>query len=150
MVIDLKRQVSMRRDINGNGLDQRSEGRDIRGGMRGVACAVGLVRAGPSVEIFEAAVCSGKYYLQIKHLLECNQNSKSNFNTTGSNAIRVLKALGVMNAVQARSNQPKPTLQPFHFISGMPGHEDVYDANQTFSTFRSIHAMHPPLESFAN
>ena len=48
----------------------------IGGGMCGVACAVGLVRAGLSVEIFEAAVCSGKYYLQIKHLLVCNRDSK--------------------------------------------------------------------------
>ena len=30
----------------------------IGGGMCGLACAVGLVRAGIPVEIFEAAVCS--------------------------------------------------------------------------------------------
>ncbi|KIM88945.1 hypothetical protein PILCRDRAFT_245641 [Piloderma croceum F 1598] len=84
----------------------------IGGGMCGLACAVGLVRAGIPVEIFEAAPKFEEVGAGVG---------------LGPNAIRALTALGVMDAVQARADQPKPTPRPYRVISGMPGHEHVYD-----------------------
>lgn len=86
----------------------------IGGGLCGLACAVALVKAGISVQVFEAA----------SKFAEAGAGVG-----LGPNALRALTALGIMDAVQARADQPKPTPRPFRFVSGMSGHEHIYDYN---------------------
>lgn len=46
---------------------------------------------------------------------------------SGPNAIRVLEELGILEAVIAKSDEHKPTLRSFLFVSGLEHREQIYD-----------------------
>jgi len=84
----------------------------VGGGVCGLTCAVALARVGVSVEIFEAAA----QFEEIGAGLG-----------VGANAARVLKNIGVFDEVLARTQEPGLTMSTFQFVSGMEGHELLYD-----------------------
>ncbi|KAF8808041.1 salicylate hydroxylase [Phlegmacium glaucopus] len=84
--------------------------------MCGLACAVGLRRAGIDVTVFEAAPKFDEIGAGVG---------------LGSNALRALQGLGVLEAVLAKVNQT-PTQRLFAFISGTGDHEQIYDYAEHF------------------
>jgi len=79
--------------------------------MCGLACATGLRSAGIDVTLFEAASKFGEVGAGV---------------SLGSNAIRALQGLGVLEAILAKANLTAPSQRLFNFISGT-GDELVYD-----------------------
>ncbi|KAF8530028.1 hypothetical protein BU17DRAFT_78550 [Hysterangium stoloniferum] len=83
----------------------------VGGGIAGLTLAVGLIRGGVQVDIFEQA---------------------SKFEEIGAgvgigpNAVRALKGLGILDDILRVSNEP-PSMRPLLFISGLPGRELIYD-----------------------
>ncbi|KAF8585330.1 FAD/NAD(P)-binding domain-containing protein [Ramaria rubella] len=83
----------------------------IGGGIGGLALAVGLIRGGVKVDIFEQA---------------------SKFEEIGAgvginaNGIRALRGLGILDAVLQRAGEPLG-LRGCLFLSGLPGHKHIYD-----------------------
>lgn len=51
------------------------------------------------------------------------------FDCLGTNAIRALDGLGVLEAVLARSEEPRPTKRPFKIIAGVGNHEHIFDVS---------------------
>lgn len=47
----------------------------------------------------------------------------------GPNALRALSELGLLEAVQARAEQPKPAARRFRFLYGSGDHEVIYDVS---------------------
>ncbi|KAI0361022.1 FAD/NAD-P-binding domain-containing protein [Trametes cingulata] len=84
----------------------------VGGGVCGLACAVALQRAGVSVEVFEAAAAFTEVGAGIG---------------LGPNAIRVLKAIGVLDEILKKTNPAELRPKGFRFYSGLEGHELVYD-----------------------
>ncbi|KAG5730931.1 hypothetical protein E4T56_gene7110 [Termitomyces sp. T112] len=84
----------------------------VGGGMSGIVCAIGLRNAGVHVEIFEQA---------------------SSFQEVGAgvglgpNALFPLKELGVLDAVLSKSDEEKPTMRSFRYISATGAHDLIYD-----------------------
>ncbi|KAF8530029.1 hypothetical protein BU17DRAFT_78551 [Hysterangium stoloniferum] len=83
----------------------------VGGGVAGLALAVGLIRGGVQVDIFEQA----SKFEEIGAGLGI-----------GSNAIRALKGLGILDEIVRISDEP-PTMRTFLLISGLPGRELIYD-----------------------
>ncbi|KAI0363533.1 FAD/NAD(P)-binding domain-containing protein [Pilatotrama ljubarskyi] len=83
----------------------------VGGGVCGLACAVALQRAGVPVEVFEAAAAFTEVGAGIG---------------LGPNAIRVLKAIGVLDEVLKKTNPAELKPKGFRFYSGLEGHELVY------------------------
>ncbi|KAF8523769.1 hypothetical protein BU17DRAFT_43512 [Hysterangium stoloniferum] len=83
----------------------------VGGGMAGLTLAVGLIRGGVKVDIFEQA---------------------PKFQEVGvgvgiwSNAIRAFNGLGILDDILKVSDQGL-AMRPFLFISGLPGQELIYD-----------------------
>ncbi|KAF8590394.1 FAD/NAD(P)-binding domain-containing protein [Ramaria rubella] len=83
----------------------------IGGGMGGLALAVGLIRGGIKVDIFEQAPKFEEIGAGVG---------------IGANGIRALRSLGILDAVLQRAEEPLG-LRAFLFLSGLPGHEVIYD-----------------------
>ncbi|PPQ91475.1 hypothetical protein CVT25_013732 [Psilocybe cyanescens] len=84
----------------------------IGGGMCGLACAYGLVKAGIKVDVFEAAA---------------NYHEIGAGVGLGPNAIRALKELGLFDAILRATAQPKANQRLFYMIAGAGNHEGVFD-----------------------
>ncbi|KAG5730933.1 hypothetical protein E4T56_gene7112 [Termitomyces sp. T112] len=84
----------------------------VGGGMCGVLCAVGLRKAGVHVEIFEQASSFGEVGAGV---------------ALGPNALFPLKELGVLDAVLSKSDEEKPTMRSFRYISATGAHDMIYD-----------------------
>jgi len=83
----------------------------VGGGMGGLALAVGLTGGGIKVDIFEQAPRFDEIGAGVG---------------IGANGIRALRGLGILEAVLERAEEPLG-LRGFQFISGLPGHEDIFD-----------------------
>ncbi|KAF8913251.1 FAD/NAD(P)-binding domain-containing protein [Gymnopilus junonius] len=84
----------------------------VGGGMCGLACAVALVNVGIKVTIFEAAPKFDEVGAGVG---------------LGSNALRALNGLGLLEAVLQKADQHSPRLRLFEFISGTGEHETIFD-----------------------
>ncbi|KAH7914736.1 hypothetical protein BJ138DRAFT_999357 [Hygrophoropsis aurantiaca] len=84
----------------------------IGGGMCGLACAVALSRAGIQVDIYESASKFGEVGAGVG---------------LGPNALRALDALGLLEIIMSKANEPTPSLRSFLFLSDLPGHQVIYD-----------------------
>ncbi|KAJ7789406.1 salicylate hydroxylase [Mycena olivaceomarginata] len=91
----------------------------VGGGMCGLACAVGLAHRGIRADVFEAAPKFDEVGAGVG---------------LGSNALRALKGLGVLDAVLARSDEAQQTARRMLYLSGVGAHEQVYDY-ETSSVF---------------
>lgn len=83
----------------------------VGGGICGLLCAIGLTKGGFEVDIFESASKYGEVGAGVG---------------IGPNAVRVLKALGVLDEVIAHSDDSGPTMRSFRFIYGTGECETVY------------------------
>ncbi|KAI0699375.1 FAD/NAD(P)-binding domain-containing protein [Cerioporus squamosus] len=84
----------------------------VGGGVCGLACAIALQKAGIPVEIFEAAVPFGEVGASIG---------------LGPNAVRALKAMGLLDAVLGKLPPGSLSSKGFLFYSGVGDHELVYE-----------------------
>ncbi|TFK80493.1 salicylate hydroxylase [Polyporus arcularius HHB13444] len=84
----------------------------IGGGVCGLACAIALQNAGVPVEIFEAAAAFGEVGAGIG---------------IGPNAVRALKAMGLLDAVLGKLPPGSLSSKGFLFYSGLGDHQLVYD-----------------------
>ncbi|PCH34043.1 FAD/NAD(P)-binding domain-containing protein [Wolfiporia cocos MD-104 SS10] len=84
----------------------------VGGGVCGLTCAVALLRRGIHVEVFEAAAQFGEIGAGVG---------------IGPNATRLLEHLGVLEEVLKETLEPGLTMGPFLFLSGMEGHEMLYE-----------------------
>ncbi|KAJ7771617.1 FAD/NAD-P-binding domain-containing protein [Mycena metata] len=96
----------------------------IGGGMCGLACAVGLSRFGIHADVFESA----SKFEEVGAGVDL-----------GSNALRALKGLGILDTLLARGEDAKPHGRRMLFVSGLGAHEEVYDYNNS-STFTDADA----------
>ncbi|KAI0060945.1 FAD/NAD-P-binding domain-containing protein [Artomyces pyxidatus] len=83
----------------------------VGGGICGLVAALGLIRSGIKVDIFEAASKYGEVGAGIG---------------IGPNSIRVLRSLGILDAVVAASGEKAPVLRPYEYRMGTGGYEFVY------------------------
>ncbi|EED78110.1 predicted protein [Postia placenta Mad-698-R] len=84
----------------------------VGGGICGLTCAIALIRAGVPVQIFEAAAKLGEIGAGVG---------------LGPNAVRILRTLGVLDDVLEKCNESELSTRMFRFVSGMEGHEVLYD-----------------------
>ncbi|KAI0828955.1 FAD/NAD-P-binding domain-containing protein [Trametes gibbosa] len=84
----------------------------VGGGVCGLACAIALQRAGVLVDVFEAAAAFTEVGAAIG---------------IGPNAIKVLKDIGVLDEVLKKTNPGELRPKGFRFLSGLDGHELVYE-----------------------
>ncbi|KDR85599.1 hypothetical protein GALMADRAFT_373240 [Galerina marginata CBS 339.88] len=84
----------------------------VGGGLCGLACAVGLVRAGIEVAVFESAPKFDEIGAGVG---------------LGPNALRALEGLGLLDAVLKKADQPKPSQRLFKFVSGTGNHDEIFD-----------------------
>ncbi|KAH9858349.1 FAD/NAD-P-binding domain-containing protein [Lenzites betulinus] len=84
----------------------------VGGGVCGLACAIALQRAGVTVDLFEATAAFTEVGAGIG---------------IGPNAIKVLKDIGVLDEVLKKTNPNELRPKGFKFISGLDGHELVYE-----------------------
>ncbi|EIW63980.1 FAD/NAD-P-binding domain-containing protein [Trametes versicolor FP-101664 SS1] len=83
----------------------------VGGGVCGLTCAVALQRAGVSVQLFEAAAAFGEIGAGIG---------------IGPNAVRVLRALGVLDEVLQKCNPGDLRPRGFTYRTGVGEHRAVY------------------------
>ncbi|KAH9897890.1 FAD/NAD-P-binding domain-containing protein [Cubamyces lactineus] len=83
----------------------------IGGGVCGLACAIALERAGVPVQLFEAAAAFGEIGAGIG---------------IGPNAVRVLRYIGLLDAVLQKCNPGDLKPRGFVYRTGMGEHEAVY------------------------
>ncbi|KAI0756243.1 FAD/NAD(P)-binding domain-containing protein [Daedaleopsis nitida] len=83
----------------------------VGGGVCGVTCAVALQRAGVPFQLFESASGFGEIGAGIG---------------MSPNAVRILEALGVMDAILERVNPAELRTRSFAFYSGHGNHEHIY------------------------
>ncbi|VDB92183.1 unnamed protein product [Peniophora sp. CBMAI 1063] len=88
----------------------------VGGGIVGLICAIGLARAGVQVDVFESASKYGDTGAGVG---------------IGPNAVRVLKDMGIMDEVRARSEDSAPPTRPWTFIMGQEPHNLVYEYPNT-------------------
>ncbi|KAH8117594.1 FAD/NAD-binding domain-containing protein [Phellopilus nigrolimitatus] len=84
----------------------------VGGGMCGLVVAIGLRKAGVEVDIYEAASKFGEIGAGVG---------------LGPNAIRVLHDLEILDEILARVSPGELAPRPFLFLSGLDGHETVFD-----------------------
>ncbi|KAJ6488508.1 FAD/NAD-P-binding domain-containing protein [Mycena vitilis] len=101
----------------------KASAKDIRiaivgGGMCGLACAVGLAGKGIHADIFEATPKFDEVGAGVG---------------LGPNALRALKALGILDAVLAGGDEAGQ-MRRMLFVSGSGAHEEVYDYNNSVRT----------------
>ncbi|OCH96428.1 FAD/NAD(P)-binding domain-containing protein [Obba rivulosa] len=84
----------------------------VGGGVCGLTCAVALARSGVSVELFEAAPKFEEIGAGIG---------------VGPNAARVLRDIGVLDEVLAKAGESQLNQRTFRFISGLEGHEVLFE-----------------------
>ncbi|KAF8973500.1 salicylate hydroxylase [Flammula alnicola] len=84
----------------------------VGGGMCGLACAIGLTKAGISVKVFEAASKFEEVGAGVG---------------LGSNAIRALQGLGLLDVVIKKADEGKPGRRLFCFVAATGSHEIVFD-----------------------
>ncbi|EMD41848.1 hypothetical protein CERSUDRAFT_90429 [Gelatoporia subvermispora B] len=84
----------------------------VGGGVCGLTCAVALSRRGVPVELFEAAPKFEEIGAGIG---------------IGPNAARVLQDIGVLDEILAKAKESKLNQRTFRFISGMEGHEVLFE-----------------------
>ncbi|OBZ79798.1 Salicylate hydroxylase [Grifola frondosa] len=94
----------------------------VGGGVCGLVCAIALTRAGVPVELFEAAPKFGEIGAGIGVA-----GLNADFLITGPNAVRVLRAIGILQEVLAKSSENDLKMRGCKFISGMEGHDLIYD-----------------------
>ncbi|KAJ7684581.1 FAD/NAD-P-binding domain-containing protein [Mycena polygramma] len=100
--------------------DPNASAKDFRiaivgGGMCGLACAVGLANKGIHADIFEATPQFDEVGAGVG---------------LGPNALRALKALGILDAVLAGGDEAGQ-MRRMLFVSGSGAHEEVYDYNNS-------------------
>ncbi|CCL98087.1 uncharacterized protein FIBRA_00081 [Fibroporia radiculosa] len=78
----------------------------VGGGVCGLACAVGLMKAGVDVEVFEAAA----------HFKEIGAGIG-----IGANSLPILKHFGVLDEALAQAHEDRLNMNMFWFISGKTG-----------------------------
>ncbi|THH13371.1 hypothetical protein EW146_g6830 [Bondarzewia mesenterica] len=83
----------------------------VGGGICGLLCAIGLSKAGIRVDIFESASKYGEVGAGVG---------------IGPNAVRALRALGVLDEIVARSGEGSLSIRPFRFHYGTGDCELVY------------------------
>ncbi|KAF5313151.1 hypothetical protein D9619_002826 [Psilocybe cf. subviscida] len=91
----------------------------VGGGLCGISIAVALSRAGVKVKVFEAT----SRYEEVGAGVGL-----------GSNAIRALHGLGLMDAVLARIKESKANKMLFTFIAGEGDHERIFDYADTLTS----------------
>ncbi|KAL5490522.1 hypothetical protein ACEPAI_5355 [Sanghuangporus weigelae] len=84
----------------------------IGGGVCGLAAAIGLIRAGLDVDIYESATKLGEIGAGVG---------------LGPNAVRVLKELNILEEVVASVFPEKPAPRLFRFLFGTGDQEVIYD-----------------------
>ncbi|KAI0756258.1 FAD/NAD-P-binding domain-containing protein [Daedaleopsis nitida] len=84
----------------------------VGGGVCGLACAVALQDAGITAEVFEAAAAFGEIGAGIG---------------LGPNAVRALKAMGLLDAVLQKLPPGDLSSKGFLFYTGVGAHELIYD-----------------------
>ncbi|KAJ3488207.1 hypothetical protein NLI96_g3020 [Meripilus lineatus] len=84
----------------------------IGGGVCGLTCAIALSQRGVHVEIFEAASKFGEIGAGLG---------------LGPNSLRILKELGVFEDVYEKSGENILNMYAYRYISGMDGHEVLYE-----------------------
>ncbi|KAA1468748.1 FAD/NAD-P-binding domain-containing protein [Dentipellis sp. KUC8613] len=83
----------------------------VGGGICGLVCAIGLVRAGIKVNIFEAASKYGEVGAGVG---------------IGPNAVRVLREFGLLDDVELFSPEDPPSVRAFKFVLGTGTHDVLY------------------------
>ncbi|KAF8515185.1 FAD/NAD(P)-binding domain-containing protein [Gautieria morchelliformis] len=83
----------------------------VGGGMGGLALAVVLTRGGIKVDIFEQAPKFDEIGAGVG---------------IGANGVRALRGLGILDTVLEKTGEPLEK-RGFLFMSGLPGHEMIYD-----------------------
>ncbi|KAH9949948.1 hypothetical protein B0H21DRAFT_776995 [Amylocystis lapponica] len=81
----------------------------VGGGICGLTCAIALTQIGVSVQIYEAAIDMRGGWRQ------------------GPNALKLLRSIGALDAVLEKAVETGPNSKPILFVSGMEGHEVIYD-----------------------
>ncbi|KAG6811860.1 hypothetical protein H0H92_005531 [Tricholoma furcatifolium] len=94
----------------------------VGGGMCGLACAIGLVKAGVHPKFGEVGAGVG----------------------IGPNALYALKELGLLEALMSRAEE-QPRIRAFRFISGAGAHEFICDVHWPLPLF--LEALMPMLDS---
>ncbi|VDB84926.1 unnamed protein product [Peniophora sp. CBMAI 1063] len=84
----------------------------VGGGIVGLLCAIGLAQEGITVDVFEAAAKYGEIGAGIG---------------IGANALRVLKDLGILAQIKARSESMQSTQNSIEFMRGTEPHNMIYE-----------------------
>ncbi|KIJ31474.1 hypothetical protein M422DRAFT_266851 [Sphaerobolus stellatus SS14] len=92
----------------------------VGGGIGGLVLAVGLARRGIEFNIFE----------QAKKFEEIGAGVG-----VGPNAVKVLRDFGILDEIIKVVNQPLTT-KTFVVISGLPGHETIYEVRRSLYCHR--------------
>ncbi|KAJ3558545.1 hypothetical protein NM688_g857 [Phlebia brevispora] len=84
----------------------------VGGGVTGLVCAVALAKRGVYAHVYESKPLFDEVGVGLG---------------LGPNALRVLEEIGVLRDALTASGETHPTMIPFLFLSGMDGHEVIYD-----------------------